>query len=147
MSSSYSVILTAIPLCGVVLISGCTSTGQGVTNGSTKVTQRPYTNVKIRQRGRIRHGEVFAQAAARNALNALIKAGVPEAALISAEVIGIRVPGTRGAARPAYYEVWVRIAECPSRVYLKAHAAGTIFEMNDKADCVAMAKAIDAPAS
>ncbi len=84
--------------------------------------------------------EEFAQVAARNALDALTNAGVPEAALISAEVIGIRVPGNRGAARPAYYEVWVRVADCPSRVYLKAHAAGTIFEMNDKADCVAKAK-------
>ena len=122
MSSSDSVILTAIALCGGVLISGCTSTEQG----------------KIRQMGRVTpQNEEFAQAAARNALDAL---GVPEAALISAEVIGIRVPGNRGAARPAYYEVWVRIAECPSRVYLKAHAAGTIFEMNDKADCVAKAK-------
>ncbi len=125
MSSSYSVILTAIALCGGVLISGCTSTEQG----------------KIRQMGRVTpQNEEFAQAAARNALDALTNAGVPEAALISAEVIGIRVPGNRGAARPAYYEVWVRIAECPSRVYLKAHAAGTIFEMNDKADCVAKAK-------
>jgi len=125
MSSSYSVILTAIALCGVVLLSGCTSIEQG----------------KIRQMGRVTpQNEEFAQAAARNALDALTNAGVPEAALISAEVIGIRVPGNRGAARPAYYEVWVRIAECPSRVYLKAHAAGTIFEMNDKADCVAKAK-------
>ncbi len=125
MSSSYSVILTAISLCVVVLLSGCTSTEQG----------------KIRQMGRVTpQNEEFAQAAARNALDALTNAGVPEAALISAEVIGIRVPGNRGAARPAYYEVWVRIAECPSRVYLKAHAAGTIFEMNDKADRVAKAK-------
>jgi hypothetical protein len=125
MSSSDSVILTAIALCCGVLISGCTSTEQG----------------KIRQMGRVTpQNEEFAQAAARNALDALTNAGVPEAALISAEVIGIRVPGNRGAARPAYYEVWVRIAECPSRVYLKAHAAGTIFEMNDKADCVAKAK-------
>ncbi len=125
MSSSYSVILTAISLCVVVLLSGCTSTERG----------------KIRQMGRVTpQNEEFAQAAARNALDALTNAGVPEAALISAEVIGIRVPGNRGAARPAYYEVWVRIAECPSRVYLKAHAAGTIFEMNDKADCVAKAK-------
>ena len=132
MSSSDSVILTAIALCCGVLISGCTSTEQG----------------KIRQMGRVTpQNEEFAQAAARNALDALTNAGVPEAALISAEVIGIRVPGNRGAARPAYYEVWVRVAECPSRVYLKAHAAGTIFEMNDKADCVAMAKAADTSAS
>ncbi len=125
MLSSYSVILTAIALCGGVLISGCTSTDQA----------------KIRQMGRVTpQNEEFAQAAARNALDALTNAGVPEAALISAEVIGIRVPGNRGAARPAYYEVWVRVADCPSRVYLKAHAAGNIYEMNDKADCVEKAK-------
>ncbi len=130
MSSSYSVILTAIALYVVVLLSGCTSTEQG----------------KIRQMGRVTpQNEEFAQAAARNALDALTNAGVPEAALISAEVIGIRVP-ERGA-RPAYYEVWVRVAECPSRVFFKAQAAGTIFEMNDKADCVAMAKAADTSAS
>ena len=89
--------------------------------------------------------EEFAQAAARNALDALTNAGVPEAALISAEVIGIRVPERGG--RPVYYEVWVRVVECPWRVYLKAHAAGTIFEMNDKADCVAKAKETNPPAN
>jgi len=126
MSSSYSGILTANALCGVVLISGCTSIGQG----------------KIRQMGRVTpQNEEFAQTAARNALDALTKAGVPEATLISAEVIGIRVPDhSVGGGRPVYYEVWVRVAECPSRGYFKAHAAGTIFEMNDKADCVAKAK-------
>ncbi len=85
--------------------------------------------------------EEFAQAAARNALDALTNAGIPEAALISAEVIGIRVPDhSVGGGRPVYYEVWVRVAECPSRVYLKSHAAGTIYEMNDNADCVAKDK-------
>ncbi len=132
MSSSYSGILSAIALCGVVLISGCTSTGQG----------------KIRQMGRVTpQNEEFAQTAARNALDALTKAGAPETALISAEVIGIRVPEHGGSGRPAYYEVWVRVAECPSRVFFKAQAAGTIFEMNDKADCVAMAKAAVTSAS
>ena len=144
----FTRILTAIALCGVVLISGCTSTGQGVTNGSTEVTQRPYTNVKIRQRGRVRHGEVFAQAAARNALDALTKAGVPEAALISAEIYGIEGLGRfSGGGPPQYYDVWVRVAECPSRVHFKAQASGNIFEMNDKADCVAKAKPADRPAN
>jgi hypothetical protein len=132
MSSSNSVILIAIALCGGVLIAGCTSTGQS----------------KIRQMGRVTpQNEEFAQAAARNALRALTEAGVPEASLISAEVIGVKVPEHGGGGRPAYYEVWVRIAECPTRVYFKAQAAGTIYEMNDKADCVAKAEATDAPAS
>ena len=130
--SGYTSILTAIALCGVVLISGCTSTGQG----------------KIRQMGRVTLvNEEFAQAAARNALDALTNAGVPEAAIISAEVIGIRVPEHGGGGRSAYYEVWVRVAECPTRVYFKAQAAGTIYEMNDKADCVAIAKAANVPAT
>ncbi len=121
----YTSILTVIALCGVILITGCASTDQG----------------KIRQMGRVTpQNEEFAQVAALNALDALTNAGVPEAALISAEVIGIRVPEHGGGSRPAYYEVWVRVAECPTRVYFKAHAAGTIFEMNDKADCVAKAK-------
>jgi hypothetical protein len=133
MSSSYSIILTAIALCGGVLISGCTSTEQG----------------KIRQMGRVTsQNEEFAQAAARNALDALTEAGVPEATLISAEVIGIRVPESSGGeARPASYEVWVRVADCPARVYFKAQASGTIYEMNDKADCVAKAKSADLPAN
>ncbi len=75
--SGYTKILTAFALSGVVLVSGCTSNGQGVTSGSTQVTQRPYANVKIRQRGRVSlQYEEFAQAAARNALDALTKAGV-----------------------------------------------------------------------
>ena len=133
MSSSDSVILTAIALCGGVLISGCTSTSQG----------------KIRQMGRVTpQNEEFAQAAARNALDALTNAGVPEAALISTEVIGIRIPESSGGeARPVIYEVWVRVADCPARVYFKAQASGTIYEMIDKADCVAKAKAADTPPS
>jgi hypothetical protein len=132
MWSSNSVILIVIALCGGVLISGCTSTGQG----------------KIKQMGRVTpQNEEFALAAARNALRALTEAGVPEAAVISTEVIGIRVPEHGGGGRPVYYEVWVRVAECPTRVYFKAQAAGTIYEMNDKADCVAKAEATDAPAS
>ncbi len=95
--------------------------------------------------------EEFAQAAARNALDALTKSGIPEASLISAEIYGIsprsRNSSRGGRSRPAYYEVWVRVAECPSRVFFKAQAAGTIFEMSDKADCVAMAKAADTSAS
>ena len=92
--------------------------------------------------------EEFAQAAARNAMDTLTKEGVPEAALISTEVIGIRVPESSGGeARPVSYEVWVRVADCPARVYFKAQASGTIYEMIDKADCVAKAKAADTPAS
>ena len=150
--SGYTSILTAFALSGAVLVSGCTSGGQGYTDEATQVTQRPYANVKIRQRGRVSlQHEEFAQAAARNALDALTKAGIPEASLISAEIYGIS-PRSRslsrgGRSRPAYYEVWVRVADCPSRVYLKAHAAGTIFEMNDKADCVAMSKEADTSAS
>ena len=54
-----------------------------------KLAQRPYANVKIRQMGRVTlEYEEFAQAAARNALDSLTKAGVPEAALISAEING-----------------------------------------------------------
>ncbi len=125
--SGYMRLFTAMAMCGVVVVAGCTSNGK---------------KDKIRQMGHITpQNEEFSQAAGRNALDALTNAGVPEAALISAEVIGIRVPGNRGASRPAYYEIWVRVAECPSRVYFKAHAAGTIYEMNDKADCVAIAKA------
>jgi len=132
MSSSTNVILIAIALCGGLLITGCTSAGQS----------------KIKQMGRVTpQNEEFAQAAARNALRALSEAGVPEAALISVEVIGIKVPEHSGGGRPAYYEVWVRVAECPTRVYFKAQAAGTIYEMNDKADCMAKAEAADAPAS
>jgi hypothetical protein len=150
--SGYASILTAFALSSAVLVSGCTSSGQGYTDEATQVTQRPYANVKIRQRGRVSlQHEEFAQAAARNALDTLTKAGVPEARLISAEIYGIS-PRSRnlsrgGRSRPAYYEVWVRISECPSRVFFKAQAAGTIYEMNDKADCVAMAKATDTPAS
>ncbi len=55
--------------------------------------------------------------------------------------------GNLGTVHPAYYEVWIRVAECPSRVFFKAQAVGTIFEMNDKADCVAIAKAADTSAS
>ena len=92
--------------------------------------------------------EEFAQAAARNAMDTLTKEGVPEAALISTEVIGIRVPESSGGeARPVIYEVWVRVADCPARVYFKAQASGTIYEMNDKADCVAKAKLADRPAN
>jgi hypothetical protein len=150
--SGYTSILTAFALSGAVLVSGCTSSGQGYTDEATQVTQRPYANVKIRQRGRVSlQHEEFAQAAARNALDALTKAGIPEASLISAEIYGIS-PRSRslsrgGRSRPAFYEVWVRVAECPSRVFFKAQAAGTIFEMNDKADCVAMAKEADTSAS
>ena len=140
--SGYTSILTAFALSGAVLLSGCTSSGQGYTDEGTQVTQRPYANVKIRQRGRIRHGEVFAQAAARNALDALTNAGVPEAALVSVEIYGIEGLGQfAGGGPPQYYDVWVRVADCPSRVFFKAQAAGAIFEMNDKADCVAIAKA------
>jgi hypothetical protein len=131
--------LSALILCGGVLVSGCTSNGKGTNNGSTKAAQRSYTNVEIRQRGHFTQNEEFAQAAAHNALDALTKAGVPEAALISAEVN--RVRSGRGGTRPAYYDVWVNVAGCPSRVFFKAHAAGTIYEMNDEADCVAKAKA------
>ena len=131
--SGYTSILTVIALCGVILITGCASTDQG----------------KIRQMGRVTpQNEEFAQAAARNALDALTNAGVPEAALISTEVIGIRVPESSGGeARPVIYEVWVRVADCPARVYFKAQASGTIYEMIDKADCVAKAKAADTPPS
>ena len=81
-------------------------------------------------------------------MHALTKAGVPEAALISAEVYGIEGLGQfAGSGPPQFYDVWVRVAECPSRVFFKAHAAGTIYEMNDKADCVAMAKAAVTSAS
>ncbi len=131
--SGHTSILIAIALCGVVLTTGCASTDRG----------------KIRQMGRVTpQNEEFAQAAARNAMDTLTKAGVPEAALISTEVIGIRVPESSGGeARPVSYEVWVRVADCPARVYFKAQASGTIYEMNDKADCVAKAKAADIPAS
>ncbi len=154
--SGYTSILTGFALSAAVLVSGCTSSGQSYTDEATQVTQRPYANVKIRQRGSVSlQHEEFAQAAARNALDALTKAGVPETALISAEIYGIsprsrNLGGSRnssGRSRPAYYEVWVRVAECPSRVFFKAQAAGTIYEMHDKADCVAMAKAADTPAS
>jgi len=126
-------IFIALVLCCAVLITGCTSTDQS----------------KIRQMGRVTpQNEEFAQAAARNAMDTLTKEGVPEAALISTEVIGIRVPGSSGGeARPVIYEVWVRVADCPTRVYFKAQASGTIYEMNDKADCVAKAKAADLPAN
>ena len=126
-------IFIALVLCCAVLITGCTSTDQS----------------KIRQMGRVTpQNEEFAQAAARNAMDTLTKEGVPEAALISTEVIGIRVPGSSGGeARPVSYEVWVRVANCPARVYFKAQASGTIYEMNDKADCVAKAKAADLPAN
>jgi len=126
-------IFIALVLCCAVLITGCTSTDQS----------------KIRQMGRVTpQNEEFAQAAARNAMDTLTKEGVPEAALISTEVIGIRVPGSSGGeARPVSYEVWVRVADCPTRVYFKAQASGTIYEMNDKADCVAKAKAADLPAN
>ena len=91
--SGDTTILTAIALCGVALMSGCTSSGQGYTDEASQVTQRPYANVKIRQRGRVSlQHEEFAQAAARNALDALTKAGVPEASLISAEIYGISPP-------------------------------------------------------
>ena len=143
-------IILAVVLCGI-LISGCTATDQ--------VAQRSYENVKIRQFGRItQKNEVFAQAAVRNALDALINAGVPEAALISAGVIGTLAPEHSGdGSHPLYYEVWVIVAECDrnktlpwwrsSRVYFKAQAAGTIYEMKDKADCVAKAREIDTPAN
>lgn len=122
----YTNIFIALVLCGTVLITGCTSADQS----------------KIRQMGRVTpQNEEFAQAAARNAMDTLTKEGVPEAALISTEVIGIRVPESSGGeARPVNYEVWVRVADCPARVHFKAQASGTIYEMNDKADCVAMAK-------
>ncbi len=151
--SDCTSILTAFALSGAVLVSGCTSSGQGYADEATQVTQRPYADVKIRQRGRVSlQYEEFAQAAGRNALDALTKAGVPEAALISADIYGInsrsRSTGSFGGrSRPAFYDVWVRVAGCPSRVFLKAQASGTIFEMNDKANCVAMAKAADTPAN
>ncbi len=148
----YTGILTAFALSGVVLVSGCTSSGQGYTDEATQATQRPYANVSIRQMGRVTLGnQEFAQASVRNALDALTKAGVPEASLISAEIYGIsprsRSSSRGGRSRPAYYDVWVRVADCPSRVFFKARASGTIFEMNDKADCVAKARATDAPAN
>jgi hypothetical protein len=126
-------IFIALVLCGTVLITGCTSTDQS----------------RVRQMGRVTpQNEEFAQAAARNAMDTLTKEGVPEAALISTEVIGIRVPESSGGeARPVSYEVWVRVADCPARVYFKAQASGTIYEMNDKADCVAKAKSADTPAN
>jgi hypothetical protein len=120
---------------------------------------RSYANVKIRLIGHTAlANEEFAQAAVRNALDALTNAGVPEAALILAGVIGTLAPEHFGSgAHPVDYEVWVIIAECDrnrtlpwwrtSRVYFKADASGIIYEMNDKADCVAKAKATDATAN
>ena len=62
--------------------------------------------------------------------------GIPEASLVSAEIYGIsprsRSLSSGGRSRPAYYEVWVRVAECPSRVFFRTQAAGTVYEMNDK---------------
>ena len=148
--TGFTGILTAFALSGVVLVSGCTSSGPGYAD---EATQRPYADVKIRQRGRVSlQYEEFAQAAGRNALDALTKAGVPEAALISADIYGInarsRSSGSFGGrSRPAFYDVWVRVAECPTRVFLKARASGTIFEMNDKANCVEKAKATGVPAN
>ena len=146
--SGYTSILTAFALCGVLLISGgamlalgVTLAGQAVANGPTQVAQRAYANVKINQIGRATiASREFAQAAALKALDALTKAGVPEAALIEVDVDGI---GSSGG-RPQYYDVWVKVAGCPSRVHFKAQASGTIYEMNDKANCVAKAKAADA---
>ncbi len=146
--SGYTSILTAFALSGAVLVSGCTSSGQGYTDEATQVTQRPYANVSIRQMGRVTLGnQEFAQASVRNALDALTKAGVPEEALISASVNGIGAPGrSSGGGRFTSHEVWVTVAECPTRVFFRARASGIIFEMHDEANCVAMAKAADTSA-
>ena len=65
--------------------------------------------------------------------------------MISVEIYGIEGLGLFGGL-PQYYDVWVNVAGCPSRVHFKAQVSGTIFEMNDKGGCVAKAKATDATA-
>ena len=151
----YTSILTAFALCGLLLISGCeapalgvTQAGQAAANGPTRVAQRAYANVRIKQIGRSTfESEEFARAAALKALGALTNAGVPEADLIAVEVEGKGGMGIfMGGALPQYYDVWVKVAGCPSRVHFKAQASGTIYEMNDRANCAAKAKAAGAPA-
>ena len=145
MSSSRFWPATAVRLTSALAL-GITLAGQAAANGPTQVAQRDYGNVKINQLGRASiESREFAQAAALNALDALTKAGLPETALIEVDVDGIE--GLMGGGRPQNYDVWVKVADCPSRVHFKAQASGTIYEMNDKANCVAKAKAAGAPAN